>query len=72
MMVTMTARLTRNAKMANGMLIKITAMSLAYTDLTPIALRIHDGRHSVDCSWLEVVPFVDELFNPPLVAFISA
>ena len=67
MMVTMTARLTRNAKMADGMWITVTAMSLAYTDLTPIPLRIHEGRHSEDCLRLEVVSFVNELFKLPLL-----
>ena len=71
MMVTITARLTTNAKMENGMWTAVTAMSLAYTDLAPMALRIQEGRHSVDCSWLEIVPFVNELFKLPLVPFKS-
>ena len=70
MMVAMTARLARSAKMANGMWTTVTAMSLAYTDLMPMALRIHEGKHSADCSWLEIVPFVKELLR--LVAFSSA
>ena len=71
MMVTMTARLDRNAKMANGMWTTVKVISLAYTDLTPIALRIHEGRQSEDCSSLEVVPFVNELFELPLVSLRS-
>lgn len=68
MMVTMTARLDRNAKMANGMWTTVRVISLAYTDLTPIASRIHEGRQSEDCSWLEVMPFDNELLKLPLVS----
>ena len=67
-MVTITARLDRNAKMAHGMLITISVISLAYTVLTRIASRIHEGRQSEDCSWVETVLFISELFNPPLIS----
>lgn len=67
MMVTMIARLDRNAKMANGIWTTIRAMSLTYTDLTPVASRIHEGRQSEDCSQLKVVSFVNELFKPSFV-----
>lgn len=68
MMVTMTARLDRIANMANGMWTTVSATSLAYTDLTPMASRIHEGRQSEDCSWWEIVPFLNELFKSPLVS----
>ena len=67
-MVTMTARLDRTAKMAKGMWTTVSVMSLAYTDFTPMASRIHGGRQSEDCSWLEIVLFRNELFKPPLVS----
>ena len=67
-MVTMTARLERNAKIADGMWRTISTISLAYTELTPIASRIHEGRQSEDCWWVETVPFLNELFKPSLVA----
>ena len=68
MMVTMTARLDRIAKMADGMWTTVSAISLMYTVLTPIASRIHEGRQSEDCAWVEIVPFLNESFKPPLVA----
>ena len=67
MMVTMTARLDTNAKIAKGILTTIRAMSLAYTDLTHMASRIHEGRQSGDCSRLEAVLFVNGLFKLSLV-----
>ena len=57
MTVTMIARLTRNAKMAKGMLITVIAMSLTYTDRTLVALRIKEGKHSTELSWLRIVLF---------------
>lgn len=71
MMVTMTARLDRNAKMAKGMLTTIRAMSLAYTDLTPMASRIHEGKQSEDYSRSEAVLFVNELFKISLILLIN-
>ena len=68
MMVTMTARLDRNAKMADGMWTTVSAISLAYTVFTPTASRIHEGRQFEDCSCLETVPFLNKSFKPPLVA----
>ena len=67
-MVTMTARLDRNAKMADGMWRTVKAISLAYTVLTPIASIIHEGRQSEDSSLVLTVLFIIELFKPPLVS----
>ena len=68
MIVIMTAKLERNAKMADGIWRTVSTISLAYTELTPIELRIHEGRQSKDCLWVETVLFLNELFKPPLVA----
>ena len=64
-MVTMTARLDRNAKMPDGMWTTISTISLAYTVVTPLASIIYEGRQSEE--WEETVLFINELFKPPLV-----
>ena len=67
-MVTMTARLDRNAKMADGMLTIVSTISLTYTVVTSIASIIYEGRQSEDCSRVETVLFINELFKLPLVS----
>lgn len=59
----MTARFTRNAKMANGMFTMVTTMSLAYTKLKLTALSVQEGRHEDAEKFFEFVAFVS-LFEP--------
>ena len=74
MTATMMTRLTRNAKMAEGILTIDSMTSLTYTDLMLMAFRIREGRHGEDCCGLKVVSF-DEFLEtsnsvPLIVVFI--